>query len=293
MTGFGKALSIFALAVVAAAPVAAQSKADMGDNAALRYWSAFAQMQDLSFTDEQIKDVHQVLEGTAAYDDSKYKDLLQKNQPALHTMARGATLPRCDWGLDYQLGSATPVDYVRKSGVLGNMNVLYSYHLLSAGNTEAAVHVLAAGLRFSHDVANNGTLFATLTASYLMEAHLRAIGTIARAHTLSSAQRQFLHDTLAPFGPDGVDWQAAMHRELGLLSPSSLPTMDTHAWPALKKITPLYMKVFESPGTMTELQQEITAAPQALQDAIPNPKRALAVKQELAAKLGEARSQLQ
>jgi hypothetical protein len=33
--------------------------------------------------------------------DSKYKDLVDRNRPALELMARGTALANCDWGLDY------------------------------------------------------------------------------------------------------------------------------------------------------------------------------------------------
>jgi hypothetical protein len=62
-----------------------------------------------------------ILEGTAPYDDSKYKDLAEKNRAALETMARGTALGNCDWGVEYQLGSGAPVEYVRKAAALGRL----------------------------------------------------------------------------------------------------------------------------------------------------------------------------
>ena len=57
-----------------------------------------------------------------------------------------------------------PVDYARKALVLGRLNVLYVFHLFKTGNKEEAVHALGAGLRFSHDVGNGGSLLATTIA---------------------------------------------------------------------------------------------------------------------------------
>jgi len=45
--------------------------------------------------------------------------LLEKNSLALEIMAWAASLPNCDWGLDYGLGHDLPVDYARKALVLG------------------------------------------------------------------------------------------------------------------------------------------------------------------------------
>src|ERR1700722_2205136 len=127
------------LLAATAAPGIAQQRSRLGDNAALRYWAAFAQMQDSTITNEQAKELNLILEGTAPYSDLKYRDLVEKNRPALETMIRGTALPACDWGIDYQLGSETPVDYVRRALELGRLNVLYSFHLLTAHDKNGAV----------------------------------------------------------------------------------------------------------------------------------------------------------
>src|SRR5881628_3190070 len=167
----------------------AQMTTKLGDNAALRYWSAFAQMQDSALTDQQVKELRGILDGPIPYDDSKYKDLVERNKAALETMIRATAIPSCEWGVDYQLGPDAPVDYVRKALALGRLNVLYAFHLLIAGDKDGAVRTLATGLRFSHDVANGGTLFATLAAKSLLAAHVRAIAFALHVVGLSSAQR--------------------------------------------------------------------------------------------------------
>jgi hypothetical protein len=108
----------------------------LGENAALRYWSALAPMQDFAITDEQANELKLILDGTAPYDDLKYRDLVDKNRPAPETMIRGTALPSGDWGLDYQLGPDAPADYVRKRLELGRLNVLYAFHLLLAGDKD-------------------------------------------------------------------------------------------------------------------------------------------------------------
>ena len=67
----------------------AQQNVPLGENAALRYWSAFAEMQDSVITDQQAKELNAILDGTAPYDDLKYQDLAAKNKSAVETMARG------------------------------------------------------------------------------------------------------------------------------------------------------------------------------------------------------------
>src|SRR5437879_11485370 len=122
--------------------VSAQRNMALADNAALRYWSAFSAVQDSAITDEQARELNAILDGTAPYDDSKYKDLLEKNALALEIMVRGSSIPNCDWGLDYGLGDNTPVDYARKALVLGRLNVLYAFHLFKGDKKDEAVHAL-------------------------------------------------------------------------------------------------------------------------------------------------------
>lgn len=106
---------------------AAQSapREQLGENAALRYWSAFAEMQDSAMVSHRIPGL----------DDPSVKELFKKNQAALNTMYRGTMLPNCDWGIDYQLGAEAPVEYVRKALVLGNLNALYVAYLEAQGDT--------------------------------------------------------------------------------------------------------------------------------------------------------------
>ena len=273
-------------AALAAGPVTAQPNHKAGENAALRYWSAFAQMQDSGITEQQAKEAHAILDGTAPYDDSKYKDLVEKNRPALETMARGAALPYCDWGVEMQLGEQAPVDYARKAAQLGRLNVLYVFHLLIAHDNDGAVRALQAGLRFSHDVANGGTLFATLVSKGLIVTHLHAVVGLQRMGKLSAAQRSALLRSIEQLGPEGLDWASAMKRELEILHPE-----DARVTAARDKIAVLYGRLFSNPGTLPELQQMIAGAPQPLR--VPNPKRVLEEKQDLTNRLQHTRSILQ
>jgi hypothetical protein len=278
------------LFLASAGVLPAQQKVNLGDNAALRYWSAFAQMQDSAVSDKDANELKLIVEGTAPYEDLKYRELIEKNRSALKTLARGTTLKMCDWGLDYQLGPETPVDYVRKSLALGRLNVLYALHLLIAGDKEGAVQTLAAGLRFSHDVASNGTLFATMASKSLLAGHLSIITFIAHTQSLSGAQRVLLHDAVGQFGRDGLDWRGAMKRELALLPPAGA---DPQSSSAMARITPAYLKIFDNPASLAELQRTLAGAPRPLQDVVPNPKRVLEEKQDLTDKLQQTRTLLQ
>ncbi len=263
-----------------------EQRAGLGANAALRYWSAFAQMQDAAMPDEQAKALTAVLEGTTPYADAKYRSLVERNRPALEAMLRGTTLPECDWGLDYQLGANTPVEYVRKALALGRLNVLYGFHLLLAGEKDHAVRTLAGGLRFSSDVATGGTLFSALAAKGLIIQHLGAIESALRAPQLSAGQRTDLLKAVSRLG-DGPDWQSAIRRELDLLR-----GINAQAPPIMAKITPAYLEILNKPAELPMLQKLISDAPAPLPGVIPNPRRVIDEKLALSDRLAKMRSQL-
>jgi len=259
-----------------------------GENAALRYWSAFAQIQDAGITEEQAREAHAILEGTAPYADLKYKDIVEKNRAAVETMIRGTALPYCDWGMELQMGSNAPVDYARKAALLGRLNIFYALHLGITGDKDGAMRALQAGLRFSHDVANGGTLFPTVVAQGLIVAHLKAVAGFQHLWALSAAQKAVLQKSIDQLGPDGLDWAAAIKREMQVL-----PVNDAQDAAARDKIEAAYIRLFSNPGTLGELQQIISNAPKQVADLIPNPKRVLDQKQDLADRLQQTRVALQ
>ena len=278
---------IILCAVVPSGSLFAQQSSELGENAALRYWSAFAEMQDSAISDQQAKELNAILDGTAPYDDLKYKDLVAANRSAVETMARGTTIPNCDWGVDYGLGSDAPVEYVRKALTLGRLNVLYAFHLLQNGDKDGGVHALAVGIRFSHDVANDGTLFATLVAKNLLVNHLRGMEFALHMEQLSASQKSLLLRALSQLRPDGLDWQSAVKREFEIPKPG----LDAKASAALAQIAYAYESMFNDPSELPGLQKMIASKPQTL--LIPNPQGVLAAKQDLTDRLSQVRSLLQ
>lgn len=267
----------------------AQRNVSEADNAALRYWAAFSQLQDAAITDQEAKELNSVLDRMGPYDDSKYKELLQRNTLALEVMARGTTLSNCDWGLDYGLGEDIPVDYARKALVLGRLNILNAMHLYHTGNKDGAVRALATGLRFSRDVANGGSLFATLIAKDLLYTHLTAVGDAFRMGQLSASQRSRLQNAVGGLG-EGLDWPAAASRDLEALRPRY--AKDPQASAALSRIISAYEAFLNDQSKLAALTQAINSAPQELASVIPNPKRVLEQKQELTDRLLQTRGQL-
>ncbi len=280
--------SIVLVLLLSAASAFAERNVSLADNAALRYWSAFSALQDSAITDEQARELNAILDGTAPYDDSKYKDLLEKNRLALEIMARATSLSNCDWGLDYG-AEDVPVEYARKALVLGRLNVLYAFHLFIAGDKDGGVRTLAAGLRFSHDVANGGSLFATLIAKDLLVNHLRAVAGALHLEQLSTAQRARLQEAVTRLG--GLDWRTAAKLDLeGLRNHYG---RDSVTSTALTRIISSYVAALDDQSKLPTLDEAIHSAPQELANLIPNAKRVLEQKQDLSNTLLQTRSLLQ
>jgi len=276
-------------AALAIGPAFAQRTGPLADNAALRYWAAFSELQDAAISDQDAKDLNAALDTMGQLDFSKFKELIQKNTPALETMARGTSLPNCDWGLDYSLGEDTPVEYARKALMLGRLNILYTIQQYHAGDKDGAIRSLAAGLRFSHDVANGGSLFATLVAKDLLMLHLMAAGDGVRMGQLSPSQLSQLQSAAASLG-DGFDWPAAARRDLEALRANHAKSPQASS--ALNRIIASYVAYLGDPSKLPALTEAIHSAPQDLADLIPNPKRVLEQKQELAERLQQTRGLL-
>jgi len=278
------ALILFAVTLSSAA--LAQQKLRLGDNAALRYWAAFSVMQDAGISAQQAKELNLILDGTAPYKDLSYRDLVERNALALNVMARGTTLANCNWGLDYDLRDQTPVEYARKSLELGRLNVLYAFHLSLTGDKDGSVRALAAGERFSNDVAAGGSLFAALVAKDLLVNHFRAIEGLSHLAQFSSSQRSQLLKAVAGLGPSSLDWQAAIKRELKV--------QDRPDWQTpLQSISRNYIAALDNPSVLPDLEQTIASAPPDLRDVIPNPKRVLEEKRDLDNQLQRIRALLQ
>jgi hypothetical protein len=264
-----------------------ESANKLAKNAALRYWTAFSEMQDSALSDDEAKALNAVVDGTTPYDDSKYKELIEKNRFALDIMARGTALPACDWGIDYKQGAATPVDHVLKGRALGSLNILYVLHLQTTGDNDGAVRALAAGMRFSHDIANGGTLLSALVAKRLLLAHFNVMASISHAGGLSAGQRLMLKKALAELGAEGLDWQAAVKREMEVLDQTNPQDVAT-----LAQIKTAYLKALGDPSALPALEQIVSKAPQQVGALIPNPKRVLEQKRDLVAKLQQAQASL-
>ncbi len=269
----------------------AQQASKLGDNAALRYYQAFTQLKDAAISEEQAKKLNGILDGPVPFIDTEYRDLIEKNRPAIESMTRGTAIANCDWGLDYQLGEKMPADYIQQAMALGRLNVLYAFHLQHPGrDNDGSVRTLIAGLRFSHDVANGGSLFATLASSDLIVTHLRAIAFSLHLAGLNPAQKSLLRKAVIQLGPTGIDWQAGGRRYFN--SERVRFANDPQALAALGRLQPAYQAAVSDPAKADGFMKLADGVPSQLTVSAGFLKASLAEKLNLTEKLAQTRASL-
>ena len=182
-------------------------------NAALRYWLAFADLQDFS-ADKPTQDLlEKTVTGDAAWDEARLGAILDQNQTAILVMQRASRLPECDWGLEYSNGPTASIGYAGRARALARLNTLYGIRLASSGAMDRAVDAWLAGVRFSQQLAQGGPLIFTLIGKSALMPNLKALTRVAQAGSLSASQRNRVKSAITALPESGFDWAEAMRIE--------------------------------------------------------------------------------
>jgi hypothetical protein len=182
-------------------------------NAALRYWLAFAELQD----PPADKDTQELLEKTAAgavpWDEARLGPILESNEAAILAMHRATKLPECDWGLEYSRGPRASIAYAPRARVLARLNTLYGMRLAAKGDSQQAVEAWLDGLAFSQHMAKGGTLIFSLIAKMSLLSNLVALQHAASEGKLSNEEKLRAASSVKALPESGFDWGAALARE--------------------------------------------------------------------------------
>lgn len=195
---------------VLAVVVNAQQQPQTG-NAALRYWMAFAVLQDAPADAATTDLLQRVADGSAPWDEARLGPILRANAEALAIMDRASTLRSCDWGIEYDLGPHAPIPHLARGRVIGRLSVLSGMRLAARGETSEAVDRWLAAIRFSQHLAEGGTLISLLSANSVLLPSLRALaGEVSR---LTPESRARIDAGLRALPDTGFDWPNAMVQE--------------------------------------------------------------------------------
>lgn len=182
-------------------------------NAALRYWMAFAMLQEPVTDGTTSGLLERVLKGQTGWDEERLGKVLDANAPAIDTMRRGTAVVDCDWGLEYELGPSTPVAHLPKARVLGRLATLAGIRAEAQGRVQEAVDTWLAGIRFSQHVAQSGSLVSVLAGNALLDANLRALIDASRTGRLNASDGARIEAAVRSLPPTTFDWGSAIRRE--------------------------------------------------------------------------------
>ena len=183
-------------------------------NAALRYWMAFAELHDASGDKSTANLLEKIMGGEGAWDETKLGPIVDANMESIGILQRATKIPECDWGLEYSLGSRTPIPFTQMSArALGKLNTLYGIRLATKGDTQKAVDTWLAGIRFSQHLARGGSLLATLVANAVLADELRPLTKAAQNGVLDATQRSQVAAAIRALPETGFDWGQAMWYE--------------------------------------------------------------------------------
>ncbi len=182
-------------------------------NAALRYWMAFALVENPSVDKTLAELLDKTASGEAPWNEERLGPILDQNTAAIETLHRATRLPDCSWGLETELGPDTPIPHLARGRALARLNVLYGMRLVSRGQSGLAVDAWLSGLRFAQDLAREGSLISALVATSALDAHYKALQRFVESGNPNPALRTRIRSGLRGLPAYGVDWQEAWRAE--------------------------------------------------------------------------------
>jgi hypothetical protein len=145
----------------------ADAAPDPGENAALKYWQAFATLP--KFTDAEGQKLN--AECLTMPLDAHAREVVTRAEYALQMMHHGAALPRCDWGLGYEEGIYTRLPQGPAARELSALACLRARLRFEEGRNAEAVEDVVDGMTLGRQVSFDGTLIMVLVG-YRVESRM-------------------------------------------------------------------------------------------------------------------------
>ena len=152
----------WALAQPAAQP--ADGKPDLGANAALKYWQAFALLPTPDKDEKKLLEQWQTTPLNAAA-----LKLIDRSSMSRLYLLRAAKLPRCDWSLNYEDGVDLVLPHLGKARMLASLTALHARHEFSERNWQAGADDVAALLELAYHLEADPPLIIQCLVGYALE----------------------------------------------------------------------------------------------------------------------------
>ena len=239
--------SLFLLTFVFASPLLAafelpSQEAALTENAATSYLQAFNLLPTLNANEQRT-----VKNFRSAPLDAVAASVIEKSQPTLQMLLRGAKCRQCDWGINKEDGIEAMMPYMSKARQVVILALLRARYYIQQDRQQEAVDDFVAALTLGRQVGSAGPLI-----SYLVQVAIEAMVVETAADNLTNLEPPSLKLLLEQFEnmPAGASLRTAFlgEKELLLASDSrSLPQYQ-HAirlWDELAKIADLPPEEFE------------------------------------------------
>jgi hypothetical protein len=129
---------------------------NLGDNAALKYWLAFAMMPTLTDAEDDL-----VIHWRGKAPDKAVADVLAKSDAALKLLHEATQYEYCNWGLPKD-GPDTPMPHLGKARELTRLACLRARYRAVTGEGDGAVKDLLDAFTLSRQCNADGTLISLL-----------------------------------------------------------------------------------------------------------------------------------
>jgi hypothetical protein len=146
-------------------PAQAQdARPDLGANAAMKYWQAFALMPTPDKDQEKL-----LWDGYKAPLDAAAAKLIGNSEMSLKYLNRGAKLQLCDWSLDYNDGIFLPLPHAYKSRTLSRLAALHARHEFEQGHWKAGLEDVTSLFKLARHVETDPIVIIQMVG-YTIEA---------------------------------------------------------------------------------------------------------------------------
>jgi hypothetical protein len=152
---------LLALAFAANSAARAQvpdGRTELAANAALQYWQAFSQMPALDKDQEKLLSEY----SSVSLNDPAVNKLLDASQTSLMYLHRGAALPSCDWGLDYNDGISMLMPHLVKARDLARLAALDARRAFEHGNWKAGRRDMTSTMVLARHVGRDPVMIGLL-----------------------------------------------------------------------------------------------------------------------------------
>jgi hypothetical protein len=169
-------------------------QSELGPNAALQYWQAFAQMPPLNEEQQKILDEW----STVSLKDPSVEKLVTDSHNCIKYLHRAAKLDRCDWGLDYNDGISLLLSHLPKARDLARLAALHARYEMERGNSRALRDNATGMMALARHVARDPIMICVLVRFLIQDMVVDLVSPYVPQLDAKYADSKAMFDSLPP-----------------------------------------------------------------------------------------------